>query len=396
MGKTKQKSHRSSLKIRSVIRKKAKAKRERLRKEAKNKQYPKRTKKMLKAPQSMPFREMIEAQVHESSEFLNNVLRPIESTRTADKTKAFEKQQFDVKKQINEQFKLRVQEATASFQELTSSIAAADAVIEVLDARDPTACRLGEAENEVKISQSKPLLIILNKADLVPREIVIGWIHEMQKIGPTIAISAINADATLPLIQQFITTTVPQAKKIAVIGIAHCGKTTICNFNQELFVEVSSYKFIAPTAEMGLLQGAEYLNSSKDLAIKIMMRKADDNLFLALQIPVQETPGDVLDALAKKWQRKPHEAAKKFVDCFWSGTLKFYSEPEARVDSPEGLSESQVFSLSNTSVTEEMSAEVYVHLYRGDTLELNNQLLGIETEDNDEEEDDDDEDDHEE
>lgn len=385
----KNKSHRSSLKIASVIRKKAKAKHARMKKEAKNKQYPKRSRKLLKAPQTMPFREIIEAQVHESSAFLNEVIRPIQSTRTVDKTKPYDKHLEEVKKQINEQHNERVREANESLQALTESIEKADALIQVLDARDPTACRLCEAENEIIKGKNKPMINIINKIDLVPREVVIGWIHELENIAPTIAISALNEEATIPLLQQAIGSFAPKAEKIGVIGIPGVGKSTICKLNEQLFVEVPSYKFIAPSPEVALLKASDYLGSMYDLAVRIMARKDDDNLFLAYKIPVQETPDDVIKALCKEWQMKQHLASRKFVDLISDGTIPFCSMPENPSASLDNLQQSQIQALVKCSETEEMSGKLFVHLQRGDTLILDNQILGIEGGESDDDDDDD-------
>ena len=389
----KNKSHRSSLKIASVIRKKAKAKHARMKKEAKTKKYPKRTRKMLKAPQTMPFREMIEAQVHESSAFLNDVIRPIQSTRNEDKTNPYDKHLEEVKKQIAAQHNERIREANESFQALTECIENADAIVQVLDARDPTACRLCEAENETIRGKNKPMIIFLNKIDLVPREVVIGWIHELGNIAPTIAISALNQGESLPIVQQVIESVAPNAQKIGVIGIPGVGKSTICSFNEELFVEVQSYKFIDISPEVALLKAGDYLNSRFDLAVRTMSRKVDDNLFLAYQIPEQETPEDVISALCKKWQMKQHLASAKFVDLLLDGTIPFCTMPENSENSYENLQQQQVAALSTCSETEEMSGKLFIHLQRGDTLIIDNKLLGIEGNEDDEEGDDNEEDD---
>ncbi|OHT02499.1 hypothetical protein TRFO_30396 [Tritrichomonas foetus] len=373
----------------SVIRKKAKAKRQRQRKEAKSKQYPKRSKKMLKAPQSLPFRDIIEAQVHESSRFLNEVIRPIESTRTVDKTKPFDKQVDQAKLQIMEMHKERVRSAGETFSELTNAIEQADAVVQILDARDPTACRLCEAENEVLQAKKKPMIFVINKIDLVPREAVVGWINELKSVAPTIAVSALNNQASMPVIQAVIASTAPNAKKIAIIGIAGVGKSTFCRYNPSLFIEVPSYTFIATTPEMELLQGCDCIDSMYDLAIQIMARKTDDDLFLALEIPAQETPDAVVKFLAKKWQMKPHIACKKFVEMFWNRSIPYFAIPSAEA-SVDGMEQTQIAALQ-VSLPVEMSAKVFVHLSKGDTIALDNKLLGVQDEDeeeNDEEEED--------
>ena len=383
MGKSK--SHRSSLKMAAVIRKKAKAKRARLRKEAKTKQYPKRSKKMLKAPASMPFREMIEAQVHESSAFLNQVIRPIQSTRVEDKTKPYDNQLKQIKNEIQEKYAEKVKAANETFQALTEAIEQADAIIQVLDARDPFASRLCEAENEVIRGKNKPMINVINKIDMVPREAVLGWITELKQIAPTVALSAVNREASFDVLKDVIGSTCPNAQKIGVIGFPGVGKTTICQYNPQLLIEVPSYQFIESTTEMGLLQGQEYIGSMKDLAIRTMSRKTDDDLFLAFEIPAQDTPEDVINVLAKKWQIKPHLACKKFISAFWNREVLFFTIPQTA--DADGLPDSQVKALQ-AAVPVEMSGKVYIHLQRGNPLTLNNKLLGVQDEEEDSEEED--------
>ena len=112
----------------SVIRKKSKAKKARDKKEAKNKQFPKRTKKLLVAPKSLPNREAIEEHVHESSKYLHDVIRQIESTRTkTDKNQTQEKINT-IRKQIKEAQKVKIEKATATYQQLLDALEKADAL----------------------------------------------------------------------------------------------------------------------------------------------------------------------------------------------------------------------------------------------------------------------------
>lgn len=64
-------------------------------------------------------------------------------------------------------------------------------VIEVLDARDPLGCRCPEVEKAVLQSDGKKKLIfLLNKIDLVPKEIVEGWVKRLQLECPIVAFKA--------------------------------------------------------------------------------------------------------------------------------------------------------------------------------------------------------------
>ena len=44
-------------------------------------------------------------------------------------------------------------------------------VLEILDARDPLGCRSVHVERAVMANSSKKLVLVLNKIDLVPKEV---------------------------------------------------------------------------------------------------------------------------------------------------------------------------------------------------------------------------------
>ncbi|KAH0788033.1 guanine nucleotide-binding protein-like 3 [Histomonas meleagridis] len=369
----------------AVIRKKAKAKRERERKEAKTKKFPKRSKKILNPPQSLPNREAIAAQVHEGSAFLNDVIRQVESTRVKEKRKPFEIQLENVKKQLAQAHKQKIQNATNSYQQLLAAVEEADTIIEVLDARDPTACRLLEAETEVLQNKKKPLIIILNKIDLIPREAAIRWLAKLIEVAPTVAISAINTQLSLPAVRDIIAQVAPNAQKVGVIGIRGVGKSTICQFNSGLLLEVESYSFLVPTPEMGLLQGADFVDPIHELATETFLRRNDDNIFLTLEIPPVEDPKEFFRAYGQKYGTNIRNAAKLIMDELWNGRYKYFTvPPDANLTN---IMQSQQVALE-ASLPLELSGQEYIHLNEGNPLAIDEELLGeiMEEEEEDDEE----------
>ncbi|CAJ1432632.1 unnamed protein product, partial [Effrenium voratum] len=81
------------------------------------------------------------------------------------------------------------------YTELRKVLRAADVIIEVLDARDPGACRCSALEREVT-SSGKRLILLLNKIDLVPREAVQAWMKHLHRSHPAIAFKACHGGAT--------------------------------------------------------------------------------------------------------------------------------------------------------------------------------------------------------
>ncbi|WP_456394426.1 GTPase [Thermococcus sp.] len=107
----------------------------------------------------------------------------------------------------------------------------ADIIVEVVDARDPIGTRNRKLENLVQ-EESKPLLIVMNKADLVPKE----WAEEYKRRSeiPLVFISARERKGTGILRKELKKLAKPllderEKVKVAVIGYPNVGKSTIIN-----------------------------------------------------------------------------------------------------------------------------------------------------------------------
>ncbi|KAI9204201.1 P-loop containing nucleoside triphosphate hydrolase protein [Polychytrium aggregatum] len=79
----------------------------------------------------------------------------------------------------------------AYYKEFRKVVESADVILEVLDARDPLGCRTKEIEEMIINSGiSKRIILILNKIDLVPREVVEQWLKYLRNEFPTVAFKA--------------------------------------------------------------------------------------------------------------------------------------------------------------------------------------------------------------
>ncbi|XP_068450453.1 guanine nucleotide-binding protein-like 3-like protein [Clinocottus analis] len=79
----------------------------------------------------------------------------------------------------------------AYYREFKKVVEASDVILEVLDARDPLGCRCPQVEQAViQSGMNKKIVLVLNKIDLVSKEIVEKWIKYLRNEFPTVAFKA--------------------------------------------------------------------------------------------------------------------------------------------------------------------------------------------------------------
>uniref|UniRef100_A0A665VTT1 CP-type G domain-containing protein n=1 Tax=Echeneis naucrates TaxID=173247 RepID=A0A665VTT1_ECHNA len=79
----------------------------------------------------------------------------------------------------------------AYYREFKKVVEAADVILEVLDARDPLGCRCPQVEQAIiQSGTDKKIVLVLNKIDLVAKEIVGKWIKYLRNEFPTVAFKA--------------------------------------------------------------------------------------------------------------------------------------------------------------------------------------------------------------
>ena len=115
-----------------------------------------------------------------------------------------------------------------------------DVLLEVLDARDPVGCRCLEIEKAVmsEFHDKKKFLLILNKVDLVPREVAELWLAELREQLPVVAFTSLKGaitnkciDCLHKLLNGYARTPDGGKKRIivGVIGYPNVGKSSVIN-----------------------------------------------------------------------------------------------------------------------------------------------------------------------
>lgn len=147
--------------------------------------------------------------------------------------------------------------AKAYYREFKKVVDAADVVLEVLDARDPLGSRCREVEQAVVVGGGKRLVMVLNKADLVPRENLQAWVKYLRNEYPTIAFKAstqntarlgqakvdlkstdavihtskcVGADTLMALLGNYCRNKeIKTSIRVGVVGLPNVGKSSLIN-----------------------------------------------------------------------------------------------------------------------------------------------------------------------
>eukprot|EP00798_Chlamydomonas_sp_ICE-L_P017852 gene17852-24239_t len=107
----------------------------------------------------------------------------------------------------------------AFYKEFRKVVDLADVVIQVLDARDPMSCRCLDVERYIRQNNpNKRIVLLLNKMDLVPREVGEKWLAYFREELPTIAFKCSTQQQATRMGQRKMVQVKPSSKRMVPAG----------------------------------------------------------------------------------------------------------------------------------------------------------------------------------
>ncbi|XP_029140352.1 guanine nucleotide-binding protein-like 3-like protein [Protobothrops mucrosquamatus] len=156
----------------------------------------------------------------------------------------FEQKEMDLKQLAKHALLEKDSSCKAYYKEFRKVIEAADVILEVLDARDPQGCRCPQVEEAVvQAGTDKRLVLVLNKIDLVSKEIVAKWLKYLRNEFPTVAFKSSTQQQSKNLQQSHVPVTRASSDLLgsaACVG-ADCLMKVLANYcrNQDVRTTVT-------------------------------------------------------------------------------------------------------------------------------------------------------------
>ncbi len=255
---------------------------------------------------------------------------------------------------------------TEAWRRVRKVLEDADLVLEVADAREPIETRNKRLE-ELAEKLGKPIVLVLNKCDLVPFEILEAWKKFLEREYPTVFISAKHRLGTRKLMVYIKRYSPRLPVRVAVVGYPNVGKSTIINYLKgkhvaqtspvpgwtrgEQLVKAKSWLYVVDTPgvipveevkdeALLIIKGAvdpARLQDPVYPAIKLIERilKFNPTAFLERYGTDSKDPMQIIEWVAKKRGLllrggKPNieEAARAIIKDWIEGKLTYYRRPE--------------------------------------------------------------------
>lgn len=210
----------------------------------------------------------------------------------------------------------------------------------VLDARNPNSCRYLPYENSI----TDKLTFILNKIDLIPREVAMEWYSLLKETAPTFAISATKSiDHFVEYIKSLHET------QILITGLPNVGKKTIIKSLEGiegLKIVCETWSWVQSTPDLAIMKAIDKVPPECDIIFgvhDIIGRCSIQSLMDTFNVTFFSDP----DRLLMTIHKHPIVAAKMFFDGLVNGKWLFYTVPHCQAkDTQYTESEMQQFKVS--------------------------------------------------
>ncbi|KDD77192.1 hypothetical protein H632_c1p3 [Helicosporidium sp. ATCC 50920] len=125
----------------------------------------------------------------------------------------------------------------AFYKDFVKVVEVSDVIVEVIDARDPEGGRCLDVERFIRrMGSNKKIILLLNKVDLVPREVVEMWLERLREELPTVAFKcntqqqASGADVLLQLLKNYARNAgLKTTLTVGIVGLPNVGKSSLIN-----------------------------------------------------------------------------------------------------------------------------------------------------------------------
>ena len=216
-----------------------------------------------------------------------------------------------------------------SYYELLMMTKKASYVIIILDARNPISCRYLEYEE----TTAEKMIFVLNKIDLIPREIAVAWYRALQSIAPTFAVSA--KYSIQPILDFLIANSSEEAHlDILITGVHKTGKTTILNKIEEAklpYVKAQKgppWQWIFPTVDLVSLGACDISTISSTIignARDFLSRCSIHSLMEKCRV----TFFNDVEVVLKSFDNNKRNAAFELINGLISQKILYYTLPPA-------------------------------------------------------------------
>jgi nuclear GTP-binding protein len=250
-----------------------------------------------------------------------------------------------------------------NMKHINNLIERSDVIIQILDCRDPAGSRNYEIEKRIGLA-GKKLVLILNKSDLVPKEIARGWLEVLRKEYPAyIHSKEYLREEVLSILKNYSRNESGNNGEImvGVVGYPNVGKSTFinlmkrsksCNVGDKAGI-TKDLQFISVDGNIKIIDSPgvlfsrevrlmDVLRGSVDLDRLDLIKYVNDavsiikkeDLLLLYNIPAFENGGEFLTLLGNRYKMVKRGGAinlegagKRFFKDIYSGKILFYCYP---------------------------------------------------------------------